>query len=549
MPSLTARMPQWFAVSLVGLALGTWAGVLFFREAAFAAQTPGCLLTIALPKGRSPHDVMPWCVYRIAPGDTQDTIARRFGISAQELRRANRKRRIPGQQPVTNSHRLTAGALLLIPPPVPSSKPADAPGPSGPPPSPEDQEPPSGVTPGTQENIGQVQASELLGQGQDGEQAAQVDDGLAGIKRSLGRQQIALDTLGRSVEKTRSCQSINTVLLAVFGVLTLAALGTLFASGVLSYPGFLPGPPGGQAAQPPPSFTTTLSPFRESSHPALPGSSAVGTGLPLGVEQFPPPVQSRRGRPDIQSACCFLSSPKGEDMIRSAGDTFFAAIALADGASAYRGGGGEISGGGGQAAGIAAETAITCLTNNLHPAMGIEDMLGLLEGTFRGAREALGRSNASAQTPGATTLLIALLAQAGDGGWYWLTGHVGNGVLALIHTGQLLSSWPVTTNLLSKHSNGVNTITLPGEGGKCIRPAVSVRLHQTGDMLVIGSDGLEHLDAITRHDDKMTFLNYLWKHVEDRSCLERCLRDLENGDGRFTKALSLDDTTIGILWA
>jgi len=124
--------------------------------------------------------------------------------------------------------------------------------------------------------------------------------------------------------------------------------------------------------------------------------------------------------------------------------------------------------------------------------------------------------------------------------------------MALLHTGHCLSSWPVTTALLSKHSNGVITITLPGEGGGNIRPAVGVRPHHPGDLLVIGSDGLEHLDAVTKHCDRLIFLNFLWQHVQHhRSSLEKRLNGLENcrDDEPWRKALALDDTSIAVLWA
>jgi hypothetical protein len=184
--------------------------------------------------------------------------------------------------------------------------------------------------------------------------------------------------------------------------------------------------------------------------------------------------------------------------------------------------------------------------------MGIGQMLTLLEDCFRAVRTALEEYNAKAPTPGATTLLIALLCQAGDGRWYWLSGHVGNGVLALLHTRELLSSWPVTTGLLSKHTNGLITVTLPGDGTQGFFPSVGVRPFRPGDLLVIGSDGLDHLDTLTKQRDRLTFLNYLWKTVQDeRSGLERALAGLGNGrqEGQWQKALALDDTTIGMLWA
>lgn len=184
--------------------------------------------------------------------------------------------------------------------------------------------------------------------------------------------------------------------------------------------------------------------------------------------------------------------------------------------------------------------------------MGINELLCCLEDCFSNARTALEHSNASAPTPGATTLLIALLCQAGDDRWYWLSGHVGNGVLALLHTKQRLSSWPIATDLLSKHANGRMTITLPGYVTQGFRPSVGIRPHRPGDMLVIASDGIHHLDTVTKHTLHLTFLNCLWKLVQDERCgLERALKSLETGrdDKEWRNALLLDDTTIGIFLA
>jgi Protein phosphatase 2C len=246
------------------------------------------------------------------------------------------------------------------------------------------------------------------------------------------------------------------------------------------------------------------------------------------------------------------SRPKGEDVIMTAEEDHFSAMVVADGSSSVEWNGREISGGGREAAQIAARTALTYLTGHLLPGMGIEEMVAILQGCFRQARTALEKHNASTTTPGGTTLLIALLCQGGDGLWYWLYGNLGNGVLTLLHTQPLFARWPIHTPLLSNHANGVTTISLPGYATQGYLPSVGVRPHSPGDMLVIGSDGLDHLNSVTMKCDRLYFLNFLWTQIQQgRSCLDSCLQALPTGrtDAPWQNALDLDDTTIGILWA
>jgi hypothetical protein len=71
-------------------------------------------------------------------------------------------------------------------------------------------------------------------------------------------------------------------------------------------------------------------------------------------------------------------------------------------------------------------------------------------------------------------------------------------------------------------------------------------------MLLIGSDGLDHLDTVTKHADRLSFQNYLWTRIRsDRSHLSTLLQGLPEGrtDAPWRNALTLDDTTIGILWS
>ena len=228
-------------------------------------------------------------------------------------------------------------------------------------------------------------------------------------------------------------------------------------------------------------------------------------------------------------------------------------MVVADGASSsLECTGREISGGGREAAQIAARAALTYLTGHLLPALSIEEMVARLLECFRQAQTALERHNASTTTPGGTTLLIALLCQAGNGRWYWLYGNLGNGVLALLHAQQLLSGWPIHTPLLTRQSDGNTTITLPGYETHGYRPSVGVRPHNPGDILVMGSDGLDHLNTVTVKYDRLYFLNYLWKHIQDEPAdMERSLQGLQTGrtDAPWQNALALDDTTIGILWS
>jgi len=256
--------------------------------------------------------------------------------------------------------------------------------------------------------------------------------------------------------------------------------------------------------------------------------------------------------PDIHMALHYLSTPKHEDRIASASCPGLHVLVVADGASSYRGEGTELSGGGAEAAALAVKVAITYLTDHLHPALGITELLATLTGCFATATIALEKHNGAASIPGATTLLIAALWQAGTGMWYWLSGNIGDGVLILLHTGQLLSGWPLSTPLLSKQSNGTTTITLPGYAAAGIMPSLSVRPWVPGDMLLIGSDGLLHLDTVTKHTDRLSFQNYLWTRIRsDRPHLSTNVQALPEGrtDAPWQNALTLDDTTIGILWS
>jgi hypothetical protein len=258
------------------------------------------------------------------------------------------------------------------------------------------------------------------------------------------------------------------------------------------------------------------------------------------------------GLPDIHMALHYLSTPKHEDRIASASCPGLHVLVVADGASSFRGEGTAVSGGGGAAAAIAAKVAITHLTERLHPALGTTELLACLFDCFAAVNTALEYHNGAASIPGATTLLFAALWQADSGVWYWLYGNIGDGVLLLLHTGQLLSSWPLSTPLLSRQSNGTTTITLPGYAAAGIAPSIGLRPHVPGDMLLIGSDGLDHLDTVTKHADRLTFANYLWTRIRsDPLSLSTHLKALPEGrtDASWQTALTLDDTTLGILWS
>jgi hypothetical protein len=284
-------------------------------------------------------------------------------------------------------------------------------------------------------------------------------------------------------------------------------------------------------------------------HP-VPAPAYPGPAMPPGA----PPQAARTDGfvPDVKIATRYLSTPKREDVILTASTSQLSALVLADGASSYRVSGGEISGGGRHAAEIAAHTAITYLTSQSLPARGMHDLLAHLHACFSAANTALETHNASTRTPGGTTLLVALLCQDAHGQWYWCYGNLGNGVLELLHSQFLLAGWPIHTPLLSNQSNGVTTLTMPGYAAQGYQPAVACKPHVPGDLLLIGSDGLDHLDTVTKKCNRVYFSNFLWKQIHtERSCLEQVLQRLHNGqaEAQWRTALELDDTTIGILWA
>ncbi len=255
---------------------------------------------------------------------------------------------------------------------------------------------------------------------------------------------------------------------------------------------------------------------------------------------------------DVHTVIQYLSTPKEEDCMLAASNEWLSALAVADGASICRGPGGEISGGGGEAARIAAQAALTHLTDRTHPALTLEAMLTLLSECFAAANTALLTHNGNAPLPGATTLILAALWQAGDGRWYWLYGNVGDGVLSLIHTRERLAGWPVETPLLTKQANGLRTITLPGYTTHGFQPSVGLKPHRPGDILLLGSDGLAHLDAVTKQCDRLTLPNYLLRESrQDPSRLETTLAGLRESrqDASWQHAFAADDTTIGLIWA
>jgi hypothetical protein len=256
--------------------------------------------------------------------------------------------------------------------------------------------------------------------------------------------------------------------------------------------------------------------------------------------------------PSVQLAIQYLATPKGEDCLLPVFAQGLCALALADGASNYRREGKEFSGGGGDAARIAAREALRHLFHETYSGRGLSGMLACLQECFTVAATALGRHNDTAPIPGAATLILAVLWQDGDGRWYWLYGNVGDGFLSLLHSRERLAGWPVETRLLTKHANGLTTITLPDFASHGFAPSVGLRPHRPGDIILAGSDGLEHLETVTKKCDRLSLPNYLYQKLrDDPSPLPIALRHIAEGrkDAQWQNALALDDTTIGLIRA
>jgi hypothetical protein len=356
---------------------------------------------------------------------------------------------------------------------------------------------------------------------QQGQELSQLGNDVAMLKSDQMHLTNTIAAIRNDAAKRQAHVSFaQTVALASGGVLALSVLGIVIVR--------LAG------SRPPAPLPTLKTPCRKTT-PVAPVDTGVACGLP-----------------DIHMALHYLSTPKHEDRIAAASCPGLHVLVVADGASSCQGEGTAVSGGGGEAAAIAVMVAITHLTEHLHPALGITALLESLFDCFASVNTSIEHHNEAASIPGATTLLFAALWQADSGMWYWLYGNIGDGVLTLLHTTQLLSGWPLSTPLLSKQSNGTTTITLPGYAAAGIAPSIGIAPHVPGDMLLIGSDGLDHLDTVTKHTDRLTLANYLWTRIRsDRSHLLTHVKALPEGrtDAPWQTALTLDDTTIGILWS
>jgi LysM repeat protein len=543
--TLTAPMVKWRMVSLILLVtLNFLPAACPFNQDALAAKTQAPvpsgaadLSYPACPAGAPLTSNAAYCLHTVLPGQTLGALARRYATTPEAIMQANQEASVPGQKRKITQRALRAGDRIRIPvpsvapsspspenTPVPAPLPPEEPplsppvsaGPAAPPPAPA---PPVSVDEGIIPALAAVQ---------EGQQA------LAAAVRQQGTRLEELIEREQRQRKQREGQgeALTTltrwiIALSCVSLVTLIVLGAFLCRGVSARP---PAPlPPAQTASPQPqqlASAATISPAVKRRE-----ASALADG---------------------HVAIQYLSTPKGEDSLLSVSTAGLSALAVADGASCCRVGGKERSGGGGAAARIAAREALAHLTGQARPALSLAEMLSLLTACFAVANSALEAHNGEAAIPGATTLMLAALWQAGEGRWYWLYGNVGNGVLSLLHTRERLAGWPVETPLLSKQANGLLTITLPGFASHGFEPAVGLRPHRAGDILLVGSDGLDHLDAVTKKGDRLTLANYLWQHIaQDPSQIATALPRLAEGreDPQWQNALALDDTTIGLMWA
>ena len=469
-----------------------------FQGAAFVPAYPDCPARRAILTALPLASDVPYCIYRIVAGDTLSSIARKYRTTPDAIMRANQETHVPGQKKVTDSNFIRAGAVLLIPNPSFSQSSLAPEGTS----FPHLTITPEAIVPSpvSEEPAGSSNAQAL---------PFSTDEEIVHMIEALQDDQKALQTDPQKVDL--AC--VSTFTLAIVGVV-------LFRVWISRSPKPVP-------------------PWALNGHaipPVAPPDEPVGNSALT----------------DVQIATHYLSTPKHEDVIVSASTPSLYALVLADGASSYRVSGGEISGGGRQAAEIAAHTALTYLLSHILPSLGMQEIMVHLHECFSAANTTLEEHNASTCIPGGTTLIIALLCQGEDGIWYWVYGNLGNGVLALLHSQPLLDGWPIHTPLLTKQSNGGTTLALPGYATQGYRHSIGCKPHVPGDILVMGSDGLEHLDTVTKNCDRLYFTNYLWKQMHNkRSRLDMVLHSLQNGraEPQWSNALTLDDTTIGILWA
>lgn len=193
----------------------------------------------------------------------------------------------------------------------------------------------------------------------------------------------------------------------------------------------------------------------------------------------------------------------------------YPAVLIADGASNYRTANGEVRGGGGDAALTAVRAMKTFLDQWFRHYQGAIELASILRALERMVAETdkeLQAYNATAERPGATTLLFAFLWGPHESLTTWIYGYVGDGDITILHPSRMVRDWPLESWLMTGHKFGDVTVTLPFSATRGdFRPFVGATPYAPGDILLAASDGIAEIQAhLARR--KVTFSQYLWKN-------------------------------------
>jgi hypothetical protein len=235
-----------------------------------------------------------------------------------------------------------------------------------------------------------------------------------------------------------------------------------------------------------------------------------------------------------------LHAEKGEDRIYHG---FIAkswpVVIVADGVSIEEdpATGSTISGRGGLAADEAVKTARLYLDDEIPGIDSVQNLALCLGELFDAVVDSLRETC----TPGATTLLVALLWRASPiAPPFWCYAYEGNGFIDLLSPARAITGKILPERLLSPQQVEV-TAALRGSG-MTVRPAVGCRLFEPDDLLYVASDGILPLDP------------WLRGHVEYRTTFTRFLLDYHTDFERMSAILSdcphfNDDAVLGMISA
>lgn len=256
---------------------------------------------------------------------------------------------------------------------------------------------------------------------------------------------------------------------------------------------------------------------------------------PGALSPFPEPQPNfRPGRPDnprVSFAEC-VHPKSGEDRIlqKQLGG-MYPVVIVADGVSEVRGETNVSA----ITAQQASDAALEYLDANWAQMASVDAVMLHLRGAFHHARRTLHQRD----TPGATTLLVAMLWWPdSEDAAYWCYAYEGDGFIGLVSPSRRLDTILGTEQLLVEQR--VDQTATIRSAGMMVPPAVNCRAYETGEILYVASDGLLPLSRWVREHNHETLSEILLRDWDKPDVLKRVARGCRNYD---------DDAVLGIIGA